>query len=232
MQKASILEFLELPYSATDDDIIRRAREKKQFFLQLKENAPNAVLKTLHTRNIEKVTEILAALGINESASPVAIKPSFASPIASSQRPSTNFSDTNQAVAWLVRHTEMMQTKSFPLYIGQNAVGRERQGIPTIILDNDPYVSRQHAIVEVIMGAKIQVYITDGILGKPSKNGIYLNCNEKRIEKTTTVKHNDTIQIGNTKLVLKLPDNHTPISAIEKEVDESEYVKTVFINIL
>lgn len=227
MHKSAILEFLDLSPSATDEDIKQRAQEKKQFFLQLQANAPNAVLKTLHTRNIEKIEEILNTLGGSNAVPPKLKSYSFISSTPSVDQPVSS----QAAIAWLVRHTEMMPTKSFPLYIGKNAIGRDQQSFSTIILDNDPYVSRQHAIVEVRKTSHIEVFISDGIHGKPSKNGIYLNSNEIRINKTTAIRQNDTIQIGNTKLILKLPDNNISISAIEKEVDESDYMKTVIINI-
>jgi len=234
MHKGLIIEFLELTSKATDEDIKRRAIEKKQFFLQLQANAPNAVLKTLHTRNVEKVSEILAAFGIDDSAISEKKINNFVSTgsTSSTNKSRSQIPTTNLAVAWLVRHTEMMQIKSFELVEGINTIGRDRQFFLNIVLDDDPYISRHHAVIEIVKSSVIKVFISDGMGSKPSKNGIYLNGNPRRIEKKTPIQHNDTIQIGNTKLVLILPINDTSISILEKEVDESEYMKTVIINLM
>lgn len=235
MNKKEILEFLELPAGASDQEIAVRLEDKLTYFTRLSSNAPNDFLKKLHKGNVEKIESIKSQMGLKQNtgqhtAPPVAhhftptVKPSSASNSDTSQLPQ------NQVPAWLIRHTEQQSTKPYSLQAGLNYAGRNQQDGPTIILDSDPYVSRLHALIEVVNSNPVRVYVGDAALaGKPSKNGVYVNGNEHRISSKVELKEGDTIQIGMTKLILKL--NRENINNIVKKVEEEEYMKTVVIDI-
>ena len=244
MNKQEILDFLELPESTSDQEIKVRLDEKLAYFQLLSENAPNDFLRKLHINNTQKVKDIQAQL---RNAS-VETRQSLQQPVANNHQPVSapvHFSAGNthanrmaaqqnkEAVAWLVRHTENQSAKTFPLYYGKNFIGRNNYpGVPTIVISEDPYISRTHTMLDVTSTDPLQIIVSDGAValgGKPSKNGTYLNGNERRIQRKEIMEENDTIQIGMTKFLVKA--NKTSINKIVQEVEESEYMKTVVIDI-
>jgi hypothetical protein len=61
MTKSEALEFLELPETATDNEIKIRVEDKLAYFERLSEKAPSDFLRRLHARNAAKVSEIQMA---------------------------------------------------------------------------------------------------------------------------------------------------------------------------
>ncbi len=204
-------EFLELQNNATQAEIIQRIDEKQKLFSQLMQNAPNDYLKSIHQKNISKLVEIEQTLTRGY------VKPE-------QQTANEIFIESDGAIAWLIRHTENKNSKSFPLFSGTNFIGRSSNNkLNEIIIDDDIYISRNHATILI---ENDNYKITD--LG--SKNGTYINGQEQKIE-SLNLNNLDTIQIGNTKIVLKIASNKN-VDALVKEVDSSEYMKTIVINIL
>ena len=206
-------EFLELQNNATQTEIIQRIDEKQKLFSQLILNAPNDYLKTIHQKNISKLIEIKDAL-----------TKGYVEPKEQNNKETFIQNDNRKEVAWLIRHTEKKNAKTFSLYNGNNYIGRKsNERANEIIIDDDIYISRNHAKILIENG-------TCQIIDLDSKNGIYLNGNDKRIS-STFVQNSDTIQIGTTKLVLKMASNNN-FDSIVKEVDDSDYMKTIVIDIL
>ena len=229
MANPDLLEFLELPHTATDAEIVKRALEKKSFFEQLEKAAPNAVLKRLHSSNLQKITDILNSLGVNPNE-----KRGYVAPPETARENTNNFKQNHDAgsrevIGWLIRHTEHMDTKSFPLYEGKNALGREtHQVLQSVKISDDIYISRHHALITVSLNPSAQIYITDGI-DNPSKNGTYINGSESAISSRVKLAAGDTIQVGLTKLILKINEGIS-LNNLEKNVEESEYTPTIIIN--
>ena len=235
MTKKEILEFLELPDGVSDADIFSRLEDKLLYFQRLSENAPNDFLKKLHIANIQKVNSIKSLIG-----APAAPAYPTAPPVAPTRTSiqmnhgmhQTTGGNTSPdlVLAWLIRHTKNQSTKPFSLKEGLNYIGRNMQAGPSIVIDNDPYVSRAHAIVEVERANPVRVSVYDtALVGKPSKNGVYVNARPDRITQRIYLNDGDTIQVGTTKMILKVGDSN--INNIVKQVDESEYMKTVVIDI-
>lgn len=238
MTRKEVLEFLELPDSATDNEIRIRMDDKLTYFQRLSENAPNDFLRKLHTSNTEKIkdlqTQLLTPDVLNNE---LKKQPSSNNQQQYSNQQSASSNSSSQqnktAIAWLVRHTENQSAKTFPIYYGKNYVGRaEKPGTPTVVINEDPYVSRTHALLEVVEVNPLQIMVydepsTNG--GKASKNGTYINGDDRRLTKNMIVKENDTIQIGMTKL--RVRTNNTSVQKIVQEVEESDYMKTVVIDI-
>lgn len=243
MTQKEILDFLELPDSAKDKDIISRLEEKLHYFQRLVDNAPNDFLKKLHAGNIQKIKDIQKQLGntanvppnpIPANPNPVYHQSNFNPPPPSSShfqtQTSSQVQQSSSIIAWLITHTENMPTQTFPLYSGRTFIGRHQQaGAHTITLENDAYVSRLHGVIDIqIQPTRITIG-DSSILGKASKNGIFINGNEHRIQSIIPLQQGDTIQIGMTKMIVKI--NNTPLNQIVQQVEESEYMKTVVIDI-
>jgi hypothetical protein len=231
MTRAEVLEFLELPDSATDDDIRVRMNDKLSYFQRLSENAPNDFLRKLHTSNTEKIRTLQREMG-GTTAAPASSAARYEAP--SYQQPAQQAPARSSEVAWLVRHTERQSAITFPLFYGKNYIGRNPSSSngPGIAFAEDPYVSRVHALLEVININPLQIVVSDDANsngGKASKNGTYINGDEKRLSRKVTIGANDTIQIGMTKFIIRL--NNTSIHKIVQEVEESDFMKTVVIDI-
>ncbi len=257
MTRKEAFDFLELTEGATDNDIKTRLSDKLAYFERLSENAPNDFLRKLHVQNIEKVRSIQKMLLQSTASAPVqAAAQNYHTPPQQNHYTPSNaganyydagadaktvkdvFADArsgaaNNAVALLVRHTENQSAKTFPLYLGKNIIGRNEQpGLPIIVIENDPYVSRVHCVIYIEPANPYDYYIADDASsngGKPSKNGTYINGNDYRITQKTRLRENDTIQIGVTKFILK--SNNTSINKIVHQVEETDYMKTVVIDI-
>lgn len=237
MNRNEVLEFLELPESASDADLKSRLSDKLNYFQTLSENAPSEFLKKVYLQNIDKVKTIQRTLFQETvSASQPLHRPQVQNQQpANYQQPVSHHQQqySQNPVAWLIRHTENQSAKTFPLFPGRNIVGRNPQpGVNTILLDDDAYVSRVHAVIDVVVTHGYDFYISDNPSangGKASKNGTYLNGNDHRLVQKTKLKENDTIQLGMTKLILR--HNNTSINKIVHEVEESDYMKTVVIDI-
>lgn len=90
MTRNEVLEFLELPESASDADIRARLDNKLAYFQRLSENAPNEFLRQLHITNTEKVKRMRSEfIGANE-------------PVAKTSSAAT----AKTEIGWLIRHTE------------------------------------------------------------------------------------------------------------------------------
>lgn len=203
------LDFLELPSNTDNDTIMQRIGEKEKLFEQLLQSAPNDYLKNIHSRNIAKLSEIRAV---------------FQKGYAYPNKEAARKQHAAEATAFLIRHTENKKSESFPLFSGKNFLGRMSNNHPhEIIIEDDIYVSRSHAVL-VLEQNNCQITDLD------SKNGTYVNGNEQRI---TTVRLNDsdTIQLGNTKFVFKSQIQKSMANLVN-EVDNSEYMKTIVIDIL
>jgi hypothetical protein len=139
-----------------------------------------------------------------------------------------------EAVGWLVRHTENKTIKSIPVFAGKNYIGRKVQsGLkPFIQVDEDLFVSRVHAVLYAEGTGPYLFYIGDNSSsngGKPSKNGTYVNGSEDRINTRIMLHDYDTIQIGETKFVLRF--DITDILKMQEEVEDKGYMHTVIIKL-
>lgn len=238
MDLHEITSFLDLSDGASGPEIKAKALEKKKFFEHLSNNSQNQVLKNLHQKNVEKVNAILQFL--EQQKSYVAPTPPPAPTPPAYQNHFSDLSPTKPAIVqganaqelgWLVRHTEGLPTLSYAIFEGTNVIGREEHPeLYSIVYPHDKYISRQHAVIEAKLDTSISFVLKDGV-GNPSKNGTYLNAAEQRLVSPASLKDGDTIQIGMTKLILKV-NQGVALKQIEHAVEESEYMKTVIINIL
>ena len=114
-----------------------------------------------------------------------------------------------QRIGWLVIHDEYTETYTFDLRKGINRIGRHSDSTPRdvniAIHTKDKYMSRHHCNIEVqwLERENRHKYV---LTDRNSSNGTFVNAG-KRISKRADIslRDGDTIQVGRTKLVLKLP---------------------------
>lgn len=248
MTRKEALEFLELPESATDIEIKVRIEEKLSYFEELSENAPSDFLRRLHAKSVQKVKSIRdeSVEWIAQDNKAQIIMPSdlgeeqveddlpLTTPIIiSKSKDRKKKPKETEPAGWLIKHMEDQTTKTFPLHIGKNFIGRKVQpGLsPFIVLDDDPYISRVHAVVFIENEPPYNFYVVDSDAannGHASKNGTYVNGNEERIISKTKLKEGDTVQIGITKLILK--SNTKSLAQLIREVEDTGYINTVIFD--
>ncbi len=134
---------------------------------------------------------------------------------------------------WLVVHTEGHKHQTYELKYGKNILGRKTPNFSPDVIINDPFVSRRHAVIIVQLN-KYNIYEYNIIdnedvnEGKPSLNGTYVNGSIERIhDKPVRIIDGDTIQIGETKLVLKTSDINIDVEEAIKLVKRQEFQTTV-----
>ncbi|MEP6750994.1 MAG: FHA domain-containing protein [Bacteroidota bacterium] len=154
--------------------------------------------------------------------------------IGSKSKSSLDNAGAAEPLGWLVRHTENQTAITFSLFRGKNYLGRKKQpGLPAFILvDDDVYMSRIHAMIEAGATGDYEFYISDNELsnlGKASKNGTYINGSETRISQKTRLFENDTVQVGVTKMILKINRDNN-LKKVIKEVQSSKFMDTVIID--
>jgi len=142
----------------------------------------------------------------------------------------------SNTLGWLIVKDELTDTQTFTLQLGANTIGRQSARRPAthVIVTRDEYMSRPHCTIEVRMGKLGPEYILqDGALidgiWKNSLNGTYLNGNEPRLSQYDQffLEDGDTIQIGETKLVLKAGTSVASQKQAAQAVEAMDYERTV-----
>jgi len=152
-------------------------------------------------------------------------------PIKSDNVPLPTPPPNKTQTGWLVIHDEYTETATFTLEEGTNRIGRYGTQTPRdvniVIHTQDKYMSRNHCNIEVCWLTRENRF--DYILmDRNSTNGTFVNAG-RRIALTSSVRLNDgdTIQIGRTKLVLKLPISAKNALDAARSVKSTVYLKTI-----
>ena len=143
-------------------------------------------------------------------------------------------------VGWLVVHDENAPIQTYPLKIGRQVIGRQNTGAPCdiMITTHDVFMSRNHCILEVkptrTDGFDYLVSdrkMTNGTPENMSTNGTFVNSFSKALEPNDVVYLNDsdTIQLGQTKMVIKTIRTVTNANDATRLVQDTEYMPTVII---
>ena len=249
MTKTEALAFLELPEDTSDSEIKQTMEGLLAHFLELSEKAPSDFLRKLNAQKVSKIRAIerdFSEWSHEPSGSKSVVlaqhdpgeeedSPESAPIIISHGSRSVKNTPAHEPAGWLVRHTENQTPKTYSLWKGNNYIGRKLHETlkPFLVIEEDLYISRVHAMISVEGNPdRFSFYIEDSAQsnsGAESKNGTYLNGNEKRITLRTKLNENDTIQIGVTKLILRY--NLHPIKKIVKEVEKSKFMHTVALEL-
>jgi hypothetical protein len=242
MNKDEALNYLNLLPGASELEKQRVFSEKFNHFQYLLTHAPNDLLRNIHRQNLEQLEQVRQLLGISQpgvNPTPLSVpKPVQEVKIPSVQSNTPHSSGSIEPVAWLIRHTENKSHSHFSLWPGENPIGRtvvvNRR---SICIDDDPYISRSQAVIIVSPGQSGFSFeiADDGRYnnGISSRNGTYLNGNDKPIKpnEPRQLKDGDTIQVGTTKLVLRLNAASKSISGLVREVEKTQFVRTIVIDL-
>ncbi|MBS1751366.1 MAG: FHA domain-containing protein [Bacteroidetes bacterium] len=253
MTRIEALNFLELSEKATAFEIKQRLLEKMDYYENLCRNAPSDFLRKLNTRHVEKVKTIQQefpdwdprkpelSVEFPEDEMDKALKEAevaaglLTTPVIISSKDKRSFIKKEKfpdPPGWLIMHMEDRPSKSFALSVGNNYIGRKADPLqnPFIVIDDDSFISKVHAVVYVEQDDQLSFYIMDDALsngGRESRNGTFVNGNPSRILHRTALHEEDTIQVGHTKLVLKV--NKSSIQHIVQEVKKSKFVHTIVL---
>jgi pSer/pThr/pTyr-binding forkhead associated (FHA) protein len=140
-------------------------------------------------------------------------------------------------IGWLIIHDEYTKSFTFKLLKGVNRIGRESettdQDVSIRIKTEDQYMSRHHCDIEVRWRSTKNIY--EYVLSdkeyprKPhSKNGTFVNGSSRLNRRDEVLLDDgDTVQVGRTKLVLKLPSAVSQQQDAESSVREMDFFKTI-----
>ncbi|WP_338869791.1 FHA domain-containing protein [Spirosoma sp. SC4-14] len=143
-----------------------------------------------------------------------------------------------EILGWLIVHDEKTASQTFNLKKGLNTLGRLSQKAPSdlMIQTDDRYMSRPHCTIEVKINklGQVDYVLQDGALQpdgsrKNSRNGTYLNGQEPALHPSEQIYLNDgdTIQIGETKMVLKTFQMSESLQKAYRQVEGSDFTRTI-----
>jgi hypothetical protein len=143
-----------------------------------------------------------------------------------------------EILGWLIVHDEKTASQTFNLKKGLNTLGRISQKSPSdlMIQTEDRYMSRPHCTIEVKINKMGQVdyVLQDGSLKtdgtrKNSQNGTFLNGQEPALHPSEQIylKDGDTIQLGETKVVLKTFQMSESLQKAYRQVEGSDFTRTI-----
>lgn len=153
-------------------------------------------------------------------------------PVAPPKRPvkkNRSQPETTQ-LGWILIHDEHTATQTFELRKGINRIGRHskstKRDVNIAIQTMDTMMSRHHCDIEVRWNVRKNNY--EYALSDYSSNGTFINARDRMARsEERLLRDNDTIQIGRTKVVLRLPTPNANVRDIENAVRESDYLKTI-----
>jgi hypothetical protein len=231
MNKAEALDFIGLKEPFTEESVVNKCTERFNYYHMLYANAPNKVIEKIQQQNLEKLKQVKQTLLEEIVSRKIDFNQRFVD-APSKPRPEPVSSGKKEAAGWLIVHTENKRTESFDVYEGVNYIGRKKRddGANTVLLEEDPFVSRTHAFIKVKRTTgDTQFVLHDGDGSKPSVNGVFVNGNEKRVNQHCALSENDTIQIGTTKLVLKKKKDDRSVTGEIEEVLNTDFIRTIDI---
>jgi hypothetical protein len=232
MNKEEALSFIGLKEPASRQEITARYSERKNYFQMLFENAPNKTIEKIQLQNLNKL-EIVKQTLVNEMIERKAAKAGKPAPPEYKQQteaPEVIDTDEKIVLGWLIIHTENKPAITFNLYPGVNYLGRKKRDDDAnyIIVEEDPFISRTHAFIKCRpVNGQYEFKLYDGDGSKPSVNGVYLNGQEKRVNKYCLLNEDDTIQLGNTKLMFRKNKDSSSESQEIEAVLKTDYIKTI-----
>ena len=132
--------------------------------------------------------------------------------------------------AWLIVHDEKTKTQKFPLQLDKNSIGRKSSlQVDVAIETNDLSMSRNHAIIDVRL--KAYNIFEAKLIDNKSTNGTIINGKiESKLNENEGIilQDGDTIQLGDTNLVIKIYKKGATDETILKEVKTTSILKKVF----
>ena len=158
----------------------------------------------------------------------------------STPKPAPPRSSGPAELGWLVVHDENAVQQTHPLRIGRQVIGRKSVSRPCDIMieTDDPYMGRNHCILEVkpSRSGSYEFFISDvkmtsGAPEQMSTNGTFINAHPTALKPKDMVylKDGDTIQMGQTKVVIKTLISAATATDASRIVQDTDYMPTVII---
>lgn len=222
------IELLELDDSAGAHSIAERLRERHKYFSTLADTAPTTQLKAIYQKKLTDLAHLAVQYAVELGAAGIGGATTLPKEYAA---PNTLSSVNLQAM--LVLHTEGRALRSFPLVPGVNILGRTQNVIGNSVLIDDDYMSRSHAVVEIVSVKNQTALLYDAgeLPGfKPSTNGVFLNGDPERLSGKVPIRPEDTLQVGYAKLVLTYASGDRQSEAVAS-VGSRIHSRTVFIKV-
>lgn len=248
MTRKEALDFLELADSATDQQARQRLADKILYYQEQAEHAPSAFLQNLNVRHLNKAKSIQKEfpewntqqpemsvtfsdsdieepeIGSNELeylTTPVIVSS------ANKLREGTQGKSATDIPGWLISYASDKPSQTYGLMPGNNYIGRKADPAynPFIVINDDPYVSKVHAVVTVERKDVDTFYLSDPPVA--SRNGIFYNGGTERISGKIMLGDGDTIQVGATKFILRI-NKSEPAEASEK-TSKNRFVHTIVL---
>lgn len=231
MDKLEALKFIGLKEPISEETLRDSYTERFNYFQMLYSNAPNKVVEQIQQQNLEKLNQVKKMLLEEIATKKKNFNKKNANPII---KPKSEAAEKEEKpiVGWLIVHTENKKAEMFNLYEGINYIGRKKRDdkANNFLIEDDPFVSRTHAFIKCKEAdGKLHYVLYDGDGNKPSANGVFLNGNDVRIHQYCSLKENDTVQIGTTKLVFKVKKDHISISGELEDVMRTGFIRTIDI---
>jgi FHA domain len=139
--------------------------------------------------------------------------------------------DATKELGWLIIHDENIKTKTYPLHIGKNVIGRNSDSTiaeVTLRVDTmDNYMSRSHCVLDV--GSNKNGAYDYVLSDRKSLNRTFVNGKNVPISTQDEVylRDGDCIQIGRTKVILKTLKVAGNVQKAKSAVTEMEYTQTI-----
>lgn len=232
MDKAEALVFIGLKEPVSEEVLSEKYTERFNYFQMLHSNAPNKVVEQIQRQNLEKLNHAKKILLEDIVARKKSFDKKNPTPVVK-PKPGPEKGDQDPIVAWLIVHTENKKAVSYDLYEGINYIGRKKTDdkANNIVIEDDPFISRTHAFIKCKeAGDKIRCMLYDGDGHKPSVNGVFLNGDDVRINQHCSLRENDTVQVGTTKMVFKERKDHRSITGELEEVMRTAFIRTIDVN--
>lgn len=223
------IEILEIDESAGQRQIEEKLRDKYQYFSTLVSTAPTTQLKSIYAKKVSELQSLAKQYSVDLADS----RNSAGQPNNAVSSECIDSALTDQEHAILVLHTEGRALRSYTLRPGLNILGRNQSVEHHSIVIEDEYLSRAHAVVEVInvKARHTLVYDIGELPGKKySTNGVYINSAEQRITGKKLFRPGDTVQVGYAKLVLTYAADAKQQEAMTA-IGKKDHSKTVFIKV-
>ena len=249
MELKEALIFLDLTESATEADVKERIKERLALYERLSQAKGSAFLSRLNGQHLQKILlvkntrfrfvekRVRVPEPLQSESEKFILKDQLTpkvhaiKPVLPPEQSAIDLKEL-RPVAFLVRHTEQLEAKTFPLFPGENYIGRKAHPKfkPFITLEDDEFISRVHSLITLESGGDFWLNDSDHSNGgRASTNGTFLNGNKNKVFKRTSIRDMDTIQIGMTKLIFRIFDKN--LTDLIREVEHAGYAQTVVIKI-
>ena len=133
---------------------------------------------------------------------------------------------------WIFVHDENAPKQCFDLKSGKNIIGRRSSvSVDIPIYTNDEYMSRRHCMIEINpnQDGGYEFLLSDF----KALNGTFINGVAKKRLGTGDIfllNDGDTIQLGMTKVVIRINNKQTNKEQVQAEINNSGYAPTMIVS--